>query len=151
MVSSVSIALSGPYEWWTNTVSLWCHNERSLSYCYQLDVSNRKTVTCDLNTACFELSKRNPIRGTPSREGSFTAQSVPAFGHLCECVWVFEREGLRVLVFSCLCAPLLSLYPIWFVLLMWFAVVLWRWILRNKCSLICFLSRWCWGSKVTRC
>ncbi len=50
----------------------------------------------------------------------------------------------------CLCALLLSLYLIWFILLMWFAVAKpWSWILRNERSLICFLGCWCWGSKVT--
>jgi len=55
---------------------------------------------------------------------------------------IFLRAKDRVFSYTCLFAPLLSLYPIWFAV-----AVLWR----NEGSVICFLSRWCWGSKVTRC
>lgn len=149
-IHSVSIALSGQYEWWTNTVLLRCYNERSLSYCHHLDVSNGKMVTCDLSTACFELL-RDILSEEHQAEGSFVSQNVPAFGHLCECMGFWEgRTGcshIRVCLFHCC-----HYIPFGVVLLMRFAVGgLWRWILRNEGSLICFPSRWCWGSKVTRC
>lgn len=148
-IHSVSIACR------SDPVRLWCPNAPAFSllfYSHQLDVSNRKMVTHDINAA---LKERSYQRNTKQR----------GVIHFTECayIWVvfvrvYEFLRGRDWVFTykcvdgdslCLCAPFLSLYPIWFVLLMWFAVAgLWSWFLRNECSLIFSLSHWCWGSKV---
>ncbi len=109
-----------------------------LFYSHQLDVSNRKTVTLWPRHSSLReiLSEEHQAERGHSlhREGSTFRSSLRGR----------DGDGL------CLCALLLSLYLIWFILFMWFAVAKpGSWILRNERSLICFLGCWCWGSKVT--
>ncbi len=119
--------------WWTDPISSWCHNAL-VSLSSSILISSMWATGKQWPVTSTQLSKRDPIRGTPSREGSTFRSSLRGR----------DGDGL------CLCALLLSLYLIWFILLMWFAVAKpGSWILRNERSLICFLGCWCWGSKVT--
>lgn len=100
-IHSVSIALSGQYEWWTNTVLSRRYNERSLSYCHHLDVSNGKMVTCDLSTACFELLRDILLEEHQAERGHSFHRVCLHLGIFVS-VWGFEREGLGVLIRVCL-------------------------------------------------